>query len=150
METVSPQYVMAPSAYDTEFCQSPERRPYNDEDYLSPDATLVKPGDIPSPPRKNPAHFRAIHRMFAQMFKLDDKIQEYGVEWHHCEELDGISQNLIDLDLGISTDLLIASREAFNEHWETFGSHDPYNFSMLFDCCCDILGRYLHPIPELV
>lgn len=149
METVSPQYVMAPHAYDTEFCLSPERKPYNDEDYLSPDANILMPGDIPSPPRKNRTHYQTVNKLFEQLFKLDDKIHDYGVEWHHCEELDGVSQNLIDMNLLISTDLLIATREAFNENWEMHGP-DPINFAMLFDCCCDILSRYLHPIPEFV
>jgi hypothetical protein len=144
METVSPRTMQ-----HYQEMMSPERRPYEDEDYLSPDATILMPGDIPSPPRKDPEHYRAVNALFVQLFKLDDKIQDYGVENHHCEELDGIAQNLIDLNLGISTDLLIAYRESFNENWEIFGPF-PDNFEILYNCCCDILSRYLHPIPDLV
>ena len=144
METVSPRTVQ-----HYQEMMSPERRPYEDADYLSPDATILMPGDIPSPPRKDPEHYRAVNALFAQLFKLDDKIQDYGIDCEHCEELDGIAQNLIDLNLGISTDLLLESRKAFNDYWEEWGVYDDM-FAMLYDCCCDILSRYLHPIPELV
>jgi hypothetical protein len=153
METVSPQYAQQ--------MMSPERRPYEDDDYLSPDATLLMPGDIPSPPRKDPTHYRAVNTLFEMLFRLDDKMQEYRdnletsdelvpIDNEYAEVLDGIAQNLIDLNLGISTDLLIQTRQVFNERWEELDGNYYDNFMMLYDCCCDILSRYLHPIPDLV
>ena len=156
METVSPRTVQ-----HYQEMLSPERRPYEDEDYLSPDATILMPGDIPSPPRKDPEHYRTVNALFEMLFRLDDKIQEYRsaielrdelveINNEYSEVLDGIAQNLIDLNLGISTDLLIQTRKLFNENWEHWEGNYYDNFMMLHDCCCDILSRYLHPIPDLV
>lgn len=102
------------------------------------------PGDIPSPPRKNRAFYDEVNQIYKQLFTLDDKIQDYGVQVEHCKELNDISQVIIDLNLNDMTDMLIDSRTAFNDYWENYG-YDYDNFKQLFDCSCDILACYLHP-----
>jgi hypothetical protein len=102
----------------------------------------LRAGEMPSPPIKAPAHYWTVHSVYDQLFKLEDKIISGDMQYEHYEELDGIAQNIIDLDLNF-TDLLIVTRESFNAHWEILGC-DYNNFKMLYDCCCETLARHLN------
>jgi hypothetical protein len=86
------------------------------------------------------------HRLMQQLIKLWDRVQDYGVQSEHCEELHGIAQNIIGLGLPIE-EPLPSVLAGFTKYWETFGS-DSGNFNMLYDCCMDTLSRIVHPILE--
>lgn len=81
-----------------------------------------------------------------QLIRLDDRVQEYGVQSEHCEELHGIAQNVIDFGLPLE-EPLPSVLAGFTKYWELFGS-DLGNFYMLYNCCMDTLSRMTHPILE--
>ncbi len=81
-----------------------------------------------------------------QLISLWDRVQEYGAQSDHFEELHGIAQNIIGLGLPIEEPLPRVLDE-FNEYWDNYGA-DSGNFNTLYDCCMDTLSRIIHPILE--
>lgn len=84
--------------------------------------------------------------LLQKLFKMDDNVNNYGVQSKYCGELEDIAHDIICLGLDGNEPLPRTLKE-FTEYWEFFGS-DSGNFDMLYECCVDTLSRRIQPTWE--
>lgn len=78
-----------------------------------------------------------MNQVHVRLVRLYEDVTNTCLMYHHYEELDGIAQNLLDMNIHNSF-VLEDTRYRFNEWWENHGL-EMNNFIMLYDVCMNIV-----------